>query len=484
MSDSGGKEKGHVVAVDLGASSGRVTKVGYDGERFKVEEVHRFSNIPVRVGDSLQWDIKSIWEETTKGIKAASKGALSIGVDTWGVDFALLDSEGSLLGNPVHYRDERTTGMMNWVFERVPRREIFERTGIQFISLNTLYQIASLVKNHDPVLKKASCYLGMPDLIHYWLTGAKACELTHATTTQMLNLKRGDWDRETLDAIEIPTNIFPSTVGPGTRLGEHHGVSVVAPACHDTASAVVAVPTTTENHAYLSSGTWSLLGLELDDPLINDDVYDANMTNEGGAEGRYRLLKNLAGLWLEQECRRAWKSTESLGLDYYIREAEKATPFTSIIDPDHPSFLAPGDMPSRIREYCDETHQMRPGSAGQMIRVVYESLALKYRVVLEQLVELTGRTVECLHVIGGGAQNALLCQMTANSTGVNVIAGPVEATTLGNAIIQLISMELIEDVNQAREALAGSLNVVTYHPENHESWDEGYRFLKGLIDTE
>ena len=474
----------HVVAVDLGASSGRVSKVGYDGKTFNVEEVHRFNNIPIQNGYSLQWDIESIWTEVSRGIVAASKGAQSIGVDTWGVDFALLDSEESLLGNPVHYRDERTVGMMDWVFERVPRREIFERTGIQFISLNTLYQISSLVRKDDSILKKASCYLGMPDLLHFWLTGAKACEFTHASTTQMLNLEHGNWDRETLEALGVPMDIFPSIVDPGKRLGKHHGVPVVAPACHDTASAVVAVPATTENYAYLSSGTWSLLGMELDRPLINDLAYAANMTNEGGAEGKVRFLKNSAGLWLEQECRRAWESKESLGLEYYIREAEKADPFTSIIDPDHPSFLAPGDMPSRIREYCHETNQMKPGDAGQMIRVVYESLALKYRVVLEQLIKLTGRTMEYLHVIGGGSQNALLCQMTADSTGIPVIAGPVEATTLGNAIIQMISIGLLEDVKHARGVLAGSLNVETYYPDEHKDWDDGYQFLKGLMESE
>ena len=473
------------LAVDIGAESGRVVRGTLDGDRLRLDEVGRFPNGMISIHGRLHWNFVRLLEEMRRAFRACPSAPApeSVGVDSWGVDFALLDSEGCLLGNPVHYRDERTAGMMDWVFERVPRREIFERTGIQFISLNTLYQIASLVKNHDPVFRKASCYLGMPDLIHFWLTGTKACEFTHATTTQMLNLKSGDWDRETLETLEVPTNIFPSTVEPGTRLGEHNGVPVVAPACHDTASAVVAIPTTTENYAYLSSGTWSLLGMELDDPLINDNAYAANMTNEGGAEGKYRLLKNLSGLWLEQECRRSWESTESRGLDYYIREAEKATPFTSVIDPDHPSFLAPGDMPSRIREFCDETNQMRPGSTGQMIRVIYESLALKYRIVLEQLIKLTGRTVEYLNVIGGGSQNALLCQMTADSTGVPVIAGPVEATTLGNAIIQMVSLGLLRDVKHAREILAGTLNVVTYYPDEHEGWDDGYQFLIGLMDS-
>ena len=471
----------HVISVDLGASSGRVTKVWFDGERFQAKEVHRFQNTPIQVNRTLQWDIQSLWREITTGIDKVTRNAVSVGVDAWGVDYALLDHDGGLLANPVHYRDTRTVGMMEWVFERVPRRKIFERTGVQFLSLNTLYQLASLIRSDDSLLGVASTYLGIPDLINYWLSGCSCCEFTHATTTQFFNPRTGEWDRETLSEIGFPTEIFPPIVQPGTRIDEFKGIPVIATACHDTASAVVAVPTPTENCAYLSSGTWSLIGVEVKKPLINDASYQANVTNEGGVEGTFRLLKNVMGLWLEQECMKTWsKSGPTFSFEQIIREAKSAQPFHSMINPDDQTFLITGNIPSRIREFCERTGQPTPSTVGQIIRTIYESLALRYRDVLDTLNELTGRRVDHLHVIGGGSRNPLLCQLTADSTGLPVIAGPVEATTLGNAIVQMIALGELDSLKHAREILYLTLETQVYEPVNHERWEEPYKYFKSM----
>jgi rhamnulokinase len=475
----------HVIAVDLGASSGRVTRTSFDGERFQLDEVHRFPNVPVDVDGTLSWDIRSLWREVESGIGKATKDAQSVGVDSWGVDYALLGGAGELLSNPVHYRDPRTRGVMEWVFERMPRREIFERTGIQFMALNTLYQLASLVKSESPQLKRASTYLGIPDLFSYWLCGEQGCEYTHATTTQCVNAGEKDWDRELLSRIDVPTDIFPQIIEEGYRLGEYKGVPVIAPASHDTASAVVAVPTVTRDYVYLSSGTWSLMGVEIDKPLINDASYNANMTNEGGVEGSFRLLRNVMGLWLEQECLKTWNQSGSpFSHKGLFKEAGSAERFRSLIDPDDQSFLLPGDMPVRIRDYCISTGQDPPSTVGQFIRTIYESLALKYRYVLELLISLTGRNVERIHVIGGGSQNPLLCQMTADSTGRPVVAGPVEATTLGNSIMQLIALGRLDGMDHAREVLSQSLDTRIYMPEEPEAWSEPYVRFKSFTKRE
>lgn len=472
----------HVIAVDLGASSGRVTKTDFDGERFRMEEVHRFPNNPLTVDGTLSWDIRSLWREIESGIGKVSKDAQSVGVDSWGLDFALIDSKGELLSNPVHYRDPRTSGLMDWVFERVPRREIFERTGIQFMALNSLYQLASLVKSDDPFLKGASTYLGVPDLINYWLCGKRACEYTHATTTQFINARDRDWDRDTLSKIGVPPDIFPQIIESGTHLGDYKGLPVVAPASHDSASAVVAVPTSSRDYVYLSSGTWSVMGVEIDKPLINDATYKSNMSNEGGVEGSFRLLRNIMGLWLEQECLKTWsQSGASFSHERLFKEAGSAESFRSLLDPDDQSFLLPGDMPMRIREYCMRTGQDPPASIGQFVRAIYESLALKYRVTLDLLISLTGRNVERIHVIGGGSQNRMLCQMTADATGRPVIAGPVEATTLGNSIMQLIALGRIDNVGHGREVLNKTWVTSHYMPEDPEAWSEPYTRFKSLL---
>ncbi len=474
----------NVIAIDLGAESGRVLRVGFDGTRFHLEDIHRFPNIPVSAGDTLYWDVLRLWHEITSGIQRAGGEVASIGMDTWGVDFALLDRHGRLLSNPVHYRDTRTEGAMEWVFERVPRRTIFERTGIQFIVLNTLYQLASLARDQSPMLEAAATLLTIPDLFNYWLTGEKVNEFSNATTTQFYNPRTGGWDTETLESLGIPTHILGQIVPSGAHIGEYNGIPVIAPACHDTGSAVVAVPATTGSYAYISSGTWSLIGLEMTEPVINDSAYEANLTNEGGAYGTFRLLKNVMGLWLAQQCRTTWRKQGSeYSYDDLTRAAMSAERFRSLIDPDDTRFLAPGDMPARIRTYCQQNGQPVPESMGQVMRTVYESLALKYRYVLEHLIAVSGRAVEHVHIIGGGTQNTLLNQMTANATGRRVITGPVEATALGNAVVQFISLGEIGDIAQARTILSQTLDTGYYEPQEGDQWQAAYvRFthlLKG-----
>lgn len=473
----------HVIAVDLGAESGRVAKVFFDGSTLQLEEAHRFPNIPVQTRGVLNWDPLRLWHEITTGIELA-KGASGIGVDTWGVDFAFLDREGRLLANPLHYRQERAPGIMDWVFERVPRREVFDRTGIQFMVINGVYLLATMAQAKSSLFDAAGTILTIPDLFNYWLTGERSCEFTHATTTQAYNPRRDDWDRDTLSAIDVPLDIFPKVNKPGTRLGDYQGIPVILPATHDTGSAVVAVPTTTENYAYLSSGTWSLLGLEVDEPIINDQAYAYNVTNEGGVYGNFRLLKNVMGLWLAQQCRATWTQA---GTEYSYEQlkqlANQAEPFRSLVDPNDPIFLPPGDMPGRIRDFCRSTGQLVPETPGQVMRAVYESLALRYRAVLDQLIDLTGRQVDVLHIIGGGVRNELLCQMTADAIGRDVVAGPAEATAIGNAIIQYISLGEIGSVAQAREIMLRSSETIRYQPQNAAHWGETYQRFKGLMTT-
>ncbi len=468
----------HVIAIDLGATSGRVMDAAFDGAGLRLEEVHRFPNIPVQTPTRLHWDVLRLWHEITTGIGAATDAA-SIGLDCWGVDYALLDRAGELLANPVHYRDPRTNGAMEWVFERMPRREVFARTGIQFMPLNALYQLAASIRDGSPLLEQAASMLTIADLFNYWLTGSKTCEFTEATTMQLYNPALADWDRDIMNAVGIPTDILTPIAQPGTTIGSYQGIDVILPACHDTGSAVVAMPSTSENAAYLSSGTWSLLGLELREPIISDAAYEANVTNEGGYGGSWRLLKNIMGLWVVDQCRATWKAA---GDDYSFGQltamVESVPPFKAFIEPDDPAFLPPGDMPTRVIEYCRRTGQPAPRNHAEVLATVYVSLAYKYRYVLEQLIAVSDSAVDRLHIIGGGSQNALLNQMTANAIGRPVIAGPAEATATGNAIVQLIAIGELSGVADARAMLSGAGDLVRYEPQNSAAWDEHYdRFL-------
>jgi rhamnulokinase len=397
------------------------------------------------------------------------------------VDFGLLDSQGSLIGNPVHYRDGRTTNMMEAAFAKVPKADIFTQTGIQFMHINTLYQILSLVESQSPLLQIAETFLTTPDLLNYWLTGAKVSEFSNATTTQLFNPTTGDWARELMAKLDIPGHIFPEIVQPGTRLGNYQGIPVIAPACHDTGSAVAAVPTRTEDFAYISSGTWSLVGLEVERPILTADALDANVTNEGGVYGTYRLLKNVMGLWILQQCRAAWAEAGQI-YEYadLVRMAGEAEPLTAVFNPNDPVFLAPGDHPGHIWDFCHRTGQPEPETVGTVVRSVLESLVLAYREVLDRVMAVSGKSVSVIHIVGGGTQNELLNQMTANATGLPVVTGPIEATVIGNALVQLIALGEIADLRQARQVVAGMDELRNYDPRETAVWDDFYDRYKNL----
>lgn len=474
-----------VLSVDLGAESGRVVAVNFDRQQLALEELHRFPNTTVTLNDTLHWDFLRLWGDIQVGIeKGKALQPASIGVDTWGVDFGLLDNQGTLIGNPVNYRDKRTNNMMERAFAKVQQAEIFSQTGIQFMSINTLYQLLSLVESKSPQLEIADTFLTVPDLINYWLTGAKVCEFSNATTTQLFNPTTGSWAKELMVKLGIPNHIFPEIVSPGTHLGTYEGITVIAPACHDTGSAVAAVPTQKSDFAYISSGTWSLVGLEIDEPILTPEALSANVTNEGGVYNTFRLLKNVMGLWILQQCRTTW---ESSGQDYTYTElvdlAASAQPLKSVFDANDPIFLSPGDHPRRIHDWCRRTNQPEPESPGAVVRSVLESLALAYRRVLDLVCAVANRRISVIHIVGGGAQNQLLNQMTADATGLPVIAGPVEATLLGNALVQLITLGEISDLHQGRQVLAGMDVLKNFDPDPSQKpiWDETYgRFQAAL----
>ena len=474
-----------VLAVDLGAESGRVMAVAYDGRSVEIEELHRFPNRPVTVRGTLHWDILRLWGDVQAGLENGREwGPASIGVDTWGVDFALLDGRGDLLGNPVHYRDARTAGMMDAVLARVPRADLFAQTGIQFMPINTLYQMMSLVERGSPQLAAAETFLTIPDLLNYWLTGARVCEFTNATTTQMFNPRAGDWATDLLEQLAVPAHIFPEIVPPGTHLGDYEGVSVIAPACHDTGSAVAAVPATAAQYAYISSGTWSLVGLEVDEPAIDDAALKANVTNEGGVNGTYRLLKNVMGLWILQQCRETWAAAgEAYDYSELVALAREAPPLRALVPVDDDAFLRPGDHPAQVRAFCAESGQPVPDAPGPVARAVLESLALAYRQTLEQVESVAGWRAEVIHIVGGGSQNDLLNQMTADATGRPVLAGPIEATVLGNALVQLIALGELADIAEARRLVAATADLLRYDPQDPAAWDAAYERYQDLVTT-
>lgn len=455
-----------VIAVDLGAESGRVMAVHYDGEQFQLEELHRFDNPVTQIHDTLYWDVLHLWRNIQHGIEQAKRHApASIGVDTWAVDFALLDQNGDLINNPVMYRDKRTEGMMERVFQLIPKQEVFARTGIQFLPFNTLYQMMSLVENDAPSLKQAHTFLTIPDLLNYWLTGRKVCEFTNATTTQMLNPASGEWDFEMLEKLGIPTHILPEIVPAGTVLGDYQGIPVIAPATHDTGSSVVGVPSQTKNFAYISSGTWSLVGLEVPKAILSDQAYQANVTNEGGFNQTYRLLKNVMGLWILQQCKATWATQgQHYTYDELVKLAEASPSPRHHFDVDDAVFLSAGDHPARIQAWFNERGLNTPKTDGEIVRAILESLALKYAQVIHELESIADQPIDVIHIVGGGTQNPLLNQLTADATGKTVITGPIEATVLGNAIVQFMALGIIDDLSQARAQIANMGITQTYNP--------------------
>jgi rhamnulokinase len=466
-----------VLAVDIGAESGRVHAVTHEGGRIGQRGLRRFPNRAVEAGGTLYWDVLGLWDDVRAGIRAARALApASVGVDTWAVDFALLDERGRLLGNPVHHRDRRTEGAMDALFERIPRERVFAATGIQFMPINTSVQLMSLVRAADPQLTVARTFFTIPDLLHHWLTGARACEFSNATTTQLYDATNGSWSSAMLAALGLDAALFPPVVPPGTPLGDFEGLPVVAPASHDTASAVAALPVRSTDFAYVSSGTWSLVGMETRERHLSPLAMSENVTNEGGVAGTNRLLKNVTGLWIVQQCLRVWRE-EGLALDYsdLVRAATNAPGLGAAIDVDHPDFLPPGDHPGRIRAHCRAMGQREPVTPGEVVRVVLESLALAYRRALESVERVAGVTAGVIHVVGGGARNALLCQLTADVTDRPVVAGPVEATVLGNGAVQLIGLGVVEDIAEARRKIARGCRVRHYRPMGDRAmWEARY----------
>lgn len=484
-----------ILAFDLGAESGRGLLGLFDGARIGLEIIHRFANGPVQTLDTMHWDVLRLYFEiiTTLRKTAAEHGEVaSLGVDTWGVDFALLGRDGSLLGNPRHYRDPHTENILEDAFKKIPREQVFRRTGIQFMRFNSIYQLLALQRARSPLLDAAESMLFMPDLFHYWLSGVKANEYTNATTGQLIDPESRTWARDLVRAFELPDKILGSLVQPGTNLGPlrssiaaetgMRSVPVIAPATHDTASAVAAVPATGSSWCYISSGTWSLMGAELNKPFVNDKALRYNFTNEGGIGGTVRFLKNIMGLWLVQECRRTWeRGGKSYDYEELMRLAETAPPFVSLVDPDHSSFLLPPSMPQALVDFCKRTGQSTPVEPGAVIRCALESLALRYRWVLERMEEMLGRRLETIHIVGGGSQNTLLCQLTADACNRQVLAGPVEATAIGNVLVQAIGLGLLGALADAREVVQRSFEVRAFSPQNPQRWQEPYeRFLRIL----
>ena len=484
------------LALDLGAESGRAVVGHFDGRTLRLEEIHRFPNGPVQVNGHLHWDALRLFSELKSGIQEAvhryDTDVVSIGLDTWGVDFCLLDAQGNLLGNPYHYRDSRTDGMMEKVFTRVPRQEVFEHTGIQFMQLNSLYQLFAMRVNQDPILDVAKTFLTIPDLFNYWLTGRQVNEFSIATTTQCYDPRARTWAGQLLDALDLPPSLFGEIVPPGTSLGDLNAdltaelniapIPVIAPACHDTGSAVAAVPARDRRCAYISSGTWSLMGVEVDEPVITPQSLAYNFTNEGGVCDTFRLLKNIMGLWLVQECRREWaRADKSYDYAALTQMAADARPFGPIVDVDDHRFLGLGDMPIKIRQYCRETGQAVPESKGEILRCALESLALRYRWVLDKLEEMMGQPIETVHIIGGGMQNELLCQLAADAMQRPVVAGPIEATAMGNILMQALALGYVGSLDEAREVVRSSFQVSTYVPGNGAPWAEAYGRYSELL---
>jgi rhamnulokinase len=482
----------HFLAFDLGAESGRAIVGRLRAGLLEVSEVHRFSNDPVDQKGSLHWDILRLWLEMRRALdKLAAIRLESIGVDAWGCDYALLGEQGDLLENPYHYRDRRTDGIMEVVFERVPAEEIYATTGIQFLPFNTLFQVVAATRNTPRLIDAARTLVTIPDLFNYWLTGRLTSEFTIATTTQFVDARSRSWATKLLSNLDVPSRLLPPLVEPGAVLGYVRadvssataGAPVVAPACHDTGSAVASVSAGGES-AFISSGTWSLLGTELDAPVITPRSRELNFTNEGGVCGTTRFLKNIAGMWLLQACRRTWaEGGHSFGYEELLRAADNDRyAFQSLFDPDHPSFLHPPSMLVAIADYCRETGQVVPDSPGAFTRAILESLAFKYRVVLESLEQLTGQRITQIRIVGGGSRNRLLNQFAADATGRTVVAGPAEATALGNLAMQMVATGAVSSLGESRGIIERSFPVERFAPAAPDRWDSHYRRFQDYLE--
>lgn len=487
-----------VLAFDLGASSGRA----YIGEyhinengtpRLDIHEIHRFVNEPVQAGSHLYWDILRLLQEVKNGLRKAFQAGFhpaAFGIDTWGVDFGLLDANGELLGNPYHYRDPRTEGLIEEVNALVGKETLYAESGLQQMPFNTIYQLYAMVKAKSPKLQAARTLLLTPDLLVYMLTGQRSCEYTMATTTQLFHPQLKQWNKPLMDRLGIPSELFLEPVQPGERIGalteqvcKELGISpmeAIAVGTHDTESAVVAVPAIDKAFVYLVCGTWSLLGTELEHPLLTKEAQELDYSNEGGVGGTYQLLKNIMGLWILQECKREWDDMgQDLSYPDLIQLAKQASPFRSLIHPDDQRFYGPGGMIQKIKDYCKRTNQAVPESYGEIVRCVLESLALRYRQAVEQVERLTGQSFKGIHMVGGGIQNELLCQFTADALGRPVWAGPIEASAIGNLAVQLISLGHCKDLVEVRRLIRASFDIKTFEPAETNPWQQAYnRFIK------
>jgi rhamnulokinase len=483
------------LAFDLGAQSGRAMLGRFRHGTLDLEEVGRFPNEPVRQNGSVQWDILRLWLEMKRALErvagVSDRRLESIGVDAWGVDYALVGERGNLLENPYHYRDRRNDGMMEAVFDRVSRERLYGVTGIQFLQINTLVQLFAACRLTPEVVDAARSLATIPDLLNYWLTGRLCSEYTIATTTQLVNAAARTWATKMIEEIGLPSRLLTAIVPPGSTVGPLRsdvspalaGTPVIAPACHDTASAVASVFAGGDT-AFISSGTWSLLGTELPAPIITTTARDLNFTNEGGVDGTIRFLKNITGLWMLQACRECWAAGgDDVQYDELIDAAGDSHPaFQSLIDPDHHMFLDPANMPESIREYCRQTGQPEPSTPAAVTRAILESLAFKYRVVLESLERLTGVRIEVIRIVGGGSRNALLNQFTADATGRSIVAGPAEATALGNIAMQMVATGAVGSIAEARQAIERSFPLQRFEPAAHERWDAEYRRFQEYLE--
>ncbi|MFA9453182.1 MAG: rhamnulokinase family protein [Candidatus Aminicenantaceae bacterium] len=488
-------EERSFLAFDVGAESGRAMLGRLKDGILLLEEKARFANGMIHVMGHWRWNIFRLFEDIVQALKLSHGGGalspVSLGVDTWGVDFGLLGPGGSILDLPVAYRDSRTEGIMDEVFLRIPRERIYGLTGIQFLRFNSLFQLYALRRSGSPLLDIAQDLLFIPDLLLYMLTGNRSTEFTYATTSQLYNPVSGDWEPELFDLLDLPLSLMQPAVPPGTRVGtllpelaQETGlgeIPAVAVASHDTASAVAAVPAEDKGWAYISSGTWSLMGIEVDAPILDPLALELNFTNEGGAGGRFRFLKNICGLWLLQACRRSWQKDLPSSYTELVRAAEAAPAFRSMVDPDAESFLNPVDMPEAIREYCRRSHQPVPEQEAAVTRCILESLSLKYRYVLDQLHSLAPDRIERLHVIGGGSRNALLNQFTANATGLPVRAGPAEAAAVGNVLIQAQCLGDVEDLAEIRRIVRRSFSLDLFEPQDTRAWEHAYMRFQDLL---
>ena len=477
-------------AVDLGATSGRTILGSIEDGKLKQREITRFPNTIIELGGHFYWDLYALYNEIVKGLKVCADEGIeltSIGIDTWGCDFAVFGADGGLLRNPYCYRDPHTEGAMEEYFKLIPKEKVYEKTGIQFMNFNSLFQLATMRRNNDSALSIANKILFIPDALMYMLTGEAVCEYTVLSTSQMLNPRTKTIDTDLIDLIGLKESQFGRYVNPSDQVGTLTpevqrltglgAVPVVAVAGHDTGAAVAAVPAQNPNFAYLSCGTWSLLGIETQEAIINEKSFEYNFTNEGGIEGTTRFLKNICGMWLLERCRKEWTDAPA-NVNQINEDAMTAEPFRSFINPDDPRFANPTSMVDAIQGFCKETNQPVPETYQQIARCIFESLALRYRQVLDYLRELAPFPIEKLHVIGGGTYNQYLMQMAANSIGIPVVTGPVEGTAIGNIMLQAKASGLVSDMFQMRKIIAESIKLNTYLPQESKAWDEAYqRFI-------